>query len=261
MRTALYLLAAVVVLIITVAVMAPAQWATGLISSATQGRVELAETRGTVWNGSAVLVLASGSDPGAARASLPERLSWQLSPWSLLAGQIELTLSHPSALTQPLPIRAPVLVARRRSAPPPSACRRAAGGARRSLEHGTAQQIFMLSWDRLQIEPGRIAGNFFTAEWQQAFERSDTGFADRSLPTENQRSVARNSAGITNHFRSPRAQGQWRDPRGWALTLYRPRSGSGGHPIRWLKAQTRRALISLLGRRDGDGALLNFGGG
>jgi len=90
MRAALYLLAALVVLLITWRYLRRAQWAAGIVSSATQGRLELAETRGTVWNGSAVVVLASGSDAGAARASLPERLAWQLSPWSLLGGQVDL---------------------------------------------------------------------------------------------------------------------------------------------------------------------------
>ncbi len=102
MRILLYLLAAFVVLVMTVLVIAPAQWAAGAVRSTTQGRIDLAESRGTVWNGSAVLVLAAASDAGASRASLPERLSWQLSPWSLLAGQVDLTIAHPSALTQPL---------------------------------------------------------------------------------------------------------------------------------------------------------------
>jgi len=67
----------------------------------------------TAWNGSAVLVLASSADPAAPRATLPERLSWRLSPWSLLIGQFDLTVTHPSALTQPLAVRAPLLGAAR----------------------------------------------------------------------------------------------------------------------------------------------------
>ena len=99
MRTALYLLAALVVLTLTMLVIAPAQWAASSVRSATSGRVDLAEARGTVWNGSAVLVLAAAADTSATRASLPERLSSQRSPWSLLAGQLNLTVAHPSALT------------------------------------------------------------------------------------------------------------------------------------------------------------------
>jgi len=38
-----------------------------------QGRLDLAEASGTFWNGQATMVVASGSDPGASRASLPRR--------------------------------------------------------------------------------------------------------------------------------------------------------------------------------------------
>ncbi len=44
-----------------------------------------------------------------ARATLPERLSWRLSPWSLVVGQLDLKVTHPSALSQPLAVRAPLL--------------------------------------------------------------------------------------------------------------------------------------------------------
>ena len=100
MRIALYLLAAIVVLVVTALVIAPAQWAAGSVRSATHGRVDLAEAREL----SGTARRCSCSPPPRMRGfarSLPERLSWQLSPWSLLAGQIDLTISHPSALTQP----------------------------------------------------------------------------------------------------------------------------------------------------------------
>jgi hypothetical protein len=46
MRTVLYLLAALVVLTLTMLVIAPAQWAASSVRSATSGRVDLAEARG-----------------------------------------------------------------------------------------------------------------------------------------------------------------------------------------------------------------------
>src|SRR5215204_5870068 len=107
MRSVLYGVAAVVALLLTALVIAPAQWAGSGLKSASAGRRELAEASGTLWNGSALLVLASSPDPGAPRATLPERLTWQLSPWSLLVGQLDMTLTHPSALAQALTVRAP----------------------------------------------------------------------------------------------------------------------------------------------------------
>ena len=102
MRAVSLIAAALAILILTALVIAPAQWAAGYVRSASNGRVELAEASGTIWNGSAVVVIASPAETGASRASLPERLSWRLSPWALLAGQIDLALTHPSALSQPL---------------------------------------------------------------------------------------------------------------------------------------------------------------
>jgi len=259
MRAALYLLAALVVLIITAAVLAPAQWAAGLVSSATQGRLELAETRGTVWNGSAVVVLASGSGAGAARASLPERLAWQLSPWSLLGGQVDLTLSHPSALTQPLVIRAPFFggsaTLGATTVRLPASLLVGLGAPWNTVRPGG---ILMLNWDRLQIEPGRVAGNL-SAEWQQA-------------------SSALTPVSPMGHYRL-KTNGMWPGTQLELLTISGPLElkGSGTIPEGGRLRFTGRAqalagtdpgvkaqltgLISLLGRRDGDGALLNFGGG
>ncbi len=229
MRIAFYLLAALVVLVVTVLVIAPAQWAAGAVRSATQGRVDLAEARGTVWNGSAVLVLAAASDATASRASLPERLSWQLSPWSLLAGQVDLTISHPSALTQPLVIRSGLFGGTYHArGDDRQAARLVTCRPRCSLEHGTSRR-----------DPGAVLGpapdrtapadRQFLSRVAARVECADARLTDGPLSPADQRRLARNSAGITNHFRSPRAEGQWHNPRGWALTLFRPRTGLGGH--------------------------------
>src|SRR5262249_12620639 len=101
-----YALVVLITVAVATLVLAPAQWVSALVRSATAGRVDLAETRGSFWRGDATLVLASGVAPGSMRASLPERLTWQLSPVALLLGSIDLTLAHPSALAQPLRIRA-----------------------------------------------------------------------------------------------------------------------------------------------------------
>lgn len=58
---------------------APAQWLTTVVERATQGRLVLRDARGTLWDGSAHLVLSGGSDSPAS-ARLPGRLVWQLRP-------------------------------------------------------------------------------------------------------------------------------------------------------------------------------------
>lgn len=56
---------------------APATWLAGAVTSATQGRIVLAEARGTIWSGNAVAVLTGGPGSRDARA-LPGRLSWTM---------------------------------------------------------------------------------------------------------------------------------------------------------------------------------------
>ena len=73
------LLAAALLLGATAALLvyAPAAWLAAAVDSATEGRLLLADARGTVWSGSAVPVLGGG--PGSRDASaLPGRLSWRL---------------------------------------------------------------------------------------------------------------------------------------------------------------------------------------
>ena len=58
---------------------APAQWLADGLQRASHGRLLLAEARGSLWNGSAVLVLTGGAGSQDASA-LPGRLVWQLRP-------------------------------------------------------------------------------------------------------------------------------------------------------------------------------------
>ncbi len=58
---------------------APAQWLADGLQAATGGRLLLAEARGSLWNGSALLVLTGGAGSRDASA-LPGRLQWQLRP-------------------------------------------------------------------------------------------------------------------------------------------------------------------------------------
>ncbi len=69
-------------------VFAPARWLALAVDRASQGQVLLAQARGTVWTGSAQLVLTGG---GASqdRTALPGRLEWRLRPrWTGLHAQV-----------------------------------------------------------------------------------------------------------------------------------------------------------------------------
>jgi len=56
---------------------APAHWVAAAIARASGGRVELADARGTLWNGSAQLSLTGGQG-SRDRATLPGRVAWKL---------------------------------------------------------------------------------------------------------------------------------------------------------------------------------------
>ncbi len=85
-------------LLVALACFAPARWLAAGVAQATGGRVLLQATRGSVWNGSAQLVVAGGADSHDA-AALASRVSWQLRP---ATGGLRLLLSAPCCLPQPL---------------------------------------------------------------------------------------------------------------------------------------------------------------
>jgi general secretion pathway protein N len=258
MRIILYLAVGAVALLLTSLVIAPAQWAAASLEEATGGRLELAEASGTLWNGSALLVLASSAEDGASRATLPERVSWRLSPWALLVGQVDLTLAHPSALTQPLNVRTPLrggsITLSATTLRLPASLLVGIGAPWNTIRPGG---ILLLNWDRLVVDAGHMQGNI-SAEWQYA-------------------SSALTPVSPMGHYRL-QTNGVWPGTQLELLTVAGPLElkGSGtiaeGGRLRFrgraqamagtdpgVKAQLT-GLISLLGRRDGEGALLNFGG-
>jgi general secretion pathway protein N len=64
---------------VSLIVFAPASWLASALADASRGHVLLAETQGSIWSGSGVLVLAGGADSRDA-ARLPDRLEWRLRP-------------------------------------------------------------------------------------------------------------------------------------------------------------------------------------
>lgn len=66
-------------LVLAVVTYAPASWLASALARATDGRLLIVDTRGSIWSGSGVLVLTGGA--GARDASaLPGRLRWQMNP-------------------------------------------------------------------------------------------------------------------------------------------------------------------------------------
>lgn len=85
-------------LLLALLVFAPANWLAAAVASASAERVLLLNARGTVWNGSAQLVLAGGAGSSGAIA-LPGSLHWQLRPraWGLGA-QLQASCCTPEPL-------------------------------------------------------------------------------------------------------------------------------------------------------------------
>ncbi|BDT68955.1 hypothetical protein os1_31420 [Comamonadaceae bacterium OS-1] len=81
---------------------APARWLAAAVAQASQGQVQLADPRGTVWDGSAQLVLAGGEGSTGSTA-LPERLRWQIRP--ALSG-LRAALQADCCMAQPLQVHA-----------------------------------------------------------------------------------------------------------------------------------------------------------
>lgn len=66
-------------LLMAIVIFAPAAWLAHGVATASQGSVILADARGTLWNGSAQLILTGGAGSKDSTA-LPERLEWSLRP-------------------------------------------------------------------------------------------------------------------------------------------------------------------------------------
>jgi len=80
---------------------APARWLAGPLDRATGGRVLLSEPRGTIWHGSAQVVLAGG-EGSTDSVALPTRVDWRLGPrWDGLSARLESDCCTP----QPVAVR------------------------------------------------------------------------------------------------------------------------------------------------------------
>lgn len=68
---------------------APAEWLAQLLASTTDGRMQLLQVRGTIWQGSGQWVLSDGHG-GHTALALPQRVHWQIKP--VWPGALQLSL-------------------------------------------------------------------------------------------------------------------------------------------------------------------------
>lgn len=79
-------------------VFAPAQWLASAVEQASGGQVLLAQARGTVWTGSAQVVLTGGRG-SQDQAALPGRLDWRLRPtWNGARADLRADCCTPQAV-------------------------------------------------------------------------------------------------------------------------------------------------------------------
>ena len=84
--------------LLTLALQAPARWLAAAADQLSQGQVQLLLPRGTVWQGSANLLLTGGQG-SQDRTALPGRLDWQLRPsWPGLHMALKASCCTPEAL-------------------------------------------------------------------------------------------------------------------------------------------------------------------
>ncbi|QSN61280.1 type II secretion system protein N [Caballeronia sp. M1242] len=85
----------------TLLVMMPAAWITPQFAKATGGHVNLADPSGSLWRGSATLMLAASSD-GSGATLLPGRIEWTTAFWPLFTGRVHMTMRQTEAMPDPV---------------------------------------------------------------------------------------------------------------------------------------------------------------
>lgn len=100
-----WVVAALLVMSITVAATLPAAWLAPVIEQQTGRRLSLGDAAGSVWDGSAFLGAVNTSDPAFPLTPLlPGRFHWRLSPM-LLLGRVDMHIDNSEALSQPADLR------------------------------------------------------------------------------------------------------------------------------------------------------------
>jgi general secretion pathway protein N len=84
-------------------VLLPAAWITPQFAKASSGHVNLVDPAGSLWHGSATLMLAAGSDTSSATL-LPGRIEWHTAFWPLFTGRVRMTMLQSEAMPDPITV-------------------------------------------------------------------------------------------------------------------------------------------------------------
>jgi len=235
---------------------APAGLLAAVLRSWSGARIELSETTGTLWDGEAELILASGDSSSSFRTKVPGRVGWRIDAWRLLVGSLDLTLTDAAVLDAPLALRMDreinaTLDANRLRLP--ASLLVGLGAPWNTIRPGGELQ---LAWDTLHLRSAGLSGNL-SLEWVDAssalspivpfghYRLHASGFyvgASLQLETISGPMEMTGSGTIGDGGRL-RFQGIARVQPGTDPAVATQLSG----------------LISLLGRRQGDEAILKFG--
>ncbi|QGZ62785.1 type II secretion system protein N [Paraburkholderia acidisoli] len=144
----------------------PAAWIAPQFARVTQGHVNLVDAEGSLWHGSATLMLAAGRDASGATL-LPGRIVWRTAFWPLFTGRVRMTMLQTEAMPDAITLDAT-----------PRGANVSAGGIAvpASLLAGLGAPFNTLNFDgnvRLSWSDWRVFGN-------DAFGRLTVSLADMS---------------------------------------------------------------------------------
>jgi general secretion pathway protein N len=92
-----WLTVTVVSVVVTLLAMLPAAWIVPQFSKATGGHVNLVDPSGSLWKGSATLMLAAGAD-GEGATLLPGRIEWNTAFLALFTGHVRMQMRQTQAM-------------------------------------------------------------------------------------------------------------------------------------------------------------------
>ncbi len=144
----------------------PAAWIAPQFARATQGHVNLVDAAGSLWQGSATLMLSAGHDATGATL-LPGRIEWQTAFWPLFTGRVRMQMRQTRAMPDPIEVEA---------TPKSATVTAGAIAVPASLLAGLGAPFNTLDFDgnvRLRWTPWRTFGN-------DAFGRLTVSLADMS---------------------------------------------------------------------------------
>jgi len=255
LRWAAIAAAAFVGALIVVLTQAPARWLSPLVARASGDRLMLGDPDGTVWTGTADLVLSSGGATPL-QTRLPGRFNWHLDAGQLLLGTGALRVENPALLDAPLQVQVDrslqATIESNRLRLPASALT-GLGAPWNTVKPGGELE---LQWDTLHVQAGTVHGAL-RGQWLRA------------------------SSGLSpivpfGHYRL-QADGYFDGARLRLDTVTGPLEMDGDgtisnglqvhfHGLARVQPGTDPAvatqlsgLISLLGRSKGEEAILNFG--